>query len=114
MDLNGGILNLSGKILTQVVHNILLLLIPIDENMKVGVLQILIGKYIKLQPNQFIMPGIDFNNDAYIISVGDLIFKLTKIGVEYFQVQEHNYDTNFFSFKILTISLKTSYLQPEL
>jgi hypothetical protein len=74
--------------------------------MKVGELQILIGKYINLKPNKFIMTRIGFNGDVYNISVDDLIFKLTKSGVEYFQVHQHNYNIDFFSFRILSIPLK--------
>jgi hypothetical protein len=108
-DLKEGILNISGKIQTHIVHNNLLFLIPNDENMKVGELQILIGKHIELQPNKFIMTSIGFKSDIYIIIVEDLIFKLTKNAVEYFQVHEHNYHIDFLTFKILSISLKNSY-----
>jgi D-Tyr-tRNAtyr deacylase len=54
-------LDTSGKILTQIVHNGLLVLVSIDENMNEGEIQILAGKFIKLEPNRFIMTGIGFD-----------------------------------------------------
>jgi hypothetical protein len=60
-------------------------LIPIDENMKIGELQILIGEHIMLEPNKFIKTCIGFNEDIFIISV---------------------YNINFFSFRNLSIFLK--------
>jgi hypothetical protein len=75
--------------------------------MKTGELPIMIGKYIDLQSIKFIRTGIGFSADIFIISVDDSVLKLTKMGVEYFQVHEHNYDVDlFFFFRILSISLK--------
>jgi hypothetical protein len=58
-DLKGGILNISGTIMMQVFYEEISLFIPIDENMIIGELQILIVKYIKHQPNKFIITGSD-------------------------------------------------------
>jgi hypothetical protein len=59
-----------------------------------------------LEPNKFIMTEIGFSVNIFILIINDSILNFTKKGVEYFQIQEHNYDLNFFSFRILQIPVK--------
>jgi hypothetical protein len=105
----GGILNISGTILMQVCYEEISLFIPVEENMTVGELQILIAKHIDLQPNKFIMTGISKKDDIFLISVDDYVIKLIKRGVEYLQVHDHNYDIDFVFYKKLSITMKKSH-----
>jgi hypothetical protein len=82
------------------------LFIPIDENTKIGEIQILISKYINLYPNKFIMTGADKKDNIYLINVDDYAMKLMKNGIEFIDVHEHEYDVNFLNDRYLPFSLK--------
>jgi hypothetical protein len=105
-ELKGEMLNIAGTILIQVKYEEIDLFIPIDENTIVGEVQVLVAKYIDLYPNKFIMTGISKKDIIYLINVDDSVIKLIKKGVEYLQVHEHIYDSNFLSYRNVSISMK--------
>jgi hypothetical protein len=105
-DLKGGMLSAAGTILIQICHEEKNIFIPNDENMIVGEIQILAGKYINIPPNKFIMTGTYNKENIYLINVDDKVMKLIKRGIECFSQHEHIYDINFLSYRKLLISMK--------
>jgi hypothetical protein len=52
------------------------------------------------------MTGISKKEEIFLIGVDDGVLKLIKRGEEYFQVHNHNYDVDFFSYRNLSITMK--------